>query len=96
MEWRNIGPFIGGRVVAIAGVPSDPNQFYFGGVQGGVWRSNDYGQQWTNITDGKIPGTADSIGALAVAPSNARFIYAGSGESDIRGDFDTGDGITKH
>ncbi len=95
LQWRNIGPFIGGRVVAIAGVPSDPNLFYFGGVQGGIWRSRDYGQAWTNISDGKIPGVADSIGALAVAPSNPRVIYAGSGESDIRGDFDTGDGVYK-
>jgi photosystem II stability/assembly factor-like uncharacterized protein len=95
LQWRNIGPFIGGRAVAIAGVPSDPNLFYFGGVQGGIWRSTDYGQEWTNISDGKISGVADAIGALAVAPSNSRVIYAGSGESDIRGDFDTGDGIYK-
>jgi photosystem II stability/assembly factor-like uncharacterized protein len=95
LHWRNIGPFIGGRVVAIAGVPSNPNLFYFGGVEGGIWRSTDYGQEWTNISDGKLPGIADSIGALAVAPSNPRVIYAGSGESDIRGDFDTGDGVYK-
>lgn len=95
LEWRNIGPFIGGRVVAIAGVPSNPNLFYFGGVQGGIWSSRNYGQYWTNISDGKIPGVADSIGALAVAPSNPRVLYAGTGESDIRGDFDTGDGIYK-
>jgi hypothetical protein len=95
LHWRNIGPFIGGRVVAVAGVPSEPNVFYFGGVEGGVWRSTDYGNQWQNVSDGKIPGTAQSIGALAVAPSNPKVIYAGSGESDIRGDFDTGDGIYK-
>ncbi len=93
LSWRSIGPFIGGRVVAIAGVPSDPNVFYYGGVQGGVWRSTDYGNEWTNISDGKLPGTAQSIGALAVAPSNARVIYAGSGERDLRGDVDTGEGI---
>jgi photosystem II stability/assembly factor-like uncharacterized protein len=95
LAWRNIGPFIGGRVVAVAGVPSEPNLFYFGGVEGGVWRSTDYGNEWTNISDGKIPLTAQSIGALAVAPSNPKILYAGSGESDIRGDFDTGDGIYK-
>ncbi len=95
LHWRNIGPFIGGRVVAIAGVPDNPNLFYMGGVQGGVWKSTNYGQVWTNISDGKIPGVADSIGALAVAPSNPRIIYAGTGESDIRADFDTGDGIYK-
>jgi photosystem II stability/assembly factor-like uncharacterized protein len=95
LEWRSIGPYIGGRVVAVAGVPSEPSLFYMGGVEGGVWRSNDYGMTWDNITDGKIPGVADSIGAIAVAPSNPKIIYAGSGESDIRGDFDTGDGIYK-
>ncbi|MDP9111260.1 MAG: glycosyl hydrolase, partial [Candidatus Eremiobacteraeota bacterium] len=79
----------------VAGVPSDENLFYMGGVQGGIWKSTDYGQEWTNISDGKIPGIADSIGALAVAPSNPRVIYAGTGEADIRGDFDTGDGIYK-
>lgn len=95
LHWRSIGPYIGGRVVAIAGVPSEPDLFYMGGVEGGVWKSTDYGQNWTNITDGKIPGIADSIGALAVAPSNPSVIYAGTGESDIRGDFDTGNGIYK-
>jgi photosystem II stability/assembly factor-like uncharacterized protein len=95
LAWRNIGPFIGGRVVAVAGVPSNPNIFYYGGVQGGIWRSTDYGNEWTNISDGKIPLTAQTIGALAVAPSNPKIIYAGSGERDIRSDVDTGDGIYK-
>ncbi len=95
LAWRNIGPFIGGRVVAVAGVPSDPNVFYFGGVQGGVWRSTDYGNEWVNISDGKLPLTAQTMGALAVAPSNPNVIYAGSGEGDIRSDVDTGAGIYK-
>jgi photosystem II stability/assembly factor-like uncharacterized protein len=95
LKWRSIGPFIGGRVVAVAGVPSEPNLFYMGAVQGGVWRSDDDGQSWENITDGKILGTATSIGALAVAPSNPSIIYAGTGESEIRGDFDTGEGVYK-
>ena len=95
LTWRSIGPYIGGRVVAVAGVPSNPDLFYMGGVQGGIWRSTDYGTSWENISDGKIPGIADSIGALAVAPSNPKIIYAGTGESDIRGDFDTGDGVYK-
>jgi photosystem II stability/assembly factor-like uncharacterized protein len=69
--------------------------FYMGGVEGGVWKSTDYGLTWTNITDGKIPGIADPIGALAVAPSNSNVIYAGTGEADIRSDFDTGDGVYK-
>jgi photosystem II stability/assembly factor-like uncharacterized protein len=95
LKWRSIGPYIGGRVVAIAGVPAQQNLFYFGGVQGGIWKSVNYGLSWTNISDGKIPGIADPIGALAVAPSNPSVIYAGTGEADIRGDFDTGDGIYK-
>ncbi|MGZ3576327.1 MAG: WD40/YVTN/BNR-like repeat-containing protein [Vulcanimicrobiaceae bacterium] len=95
LQWRSIGPYIGGRVVAIAGVPSDQNLFYMGGVEGGIWKSTNYGQSWTNISDGKLPGVADPIGALAVAPSDPRVIYAGTGEADIRGDFDTGDGIYK-
>jgi photosystem II stability/assembly factor-like uncharacterized protein len=95
LHWRSIGPYIGGRVVAVAGVPSEPSLFYMGAVQGGVWSSDNYGLTWTNITDGKIPGTADSIGAIAVAPSNPSVIYIGTGESDIRGDFDTGVGIYK-
>src|SRR5579863_231823 len=95
LEWRNIGPSIGGRVVAVAGVPSKPNLFYMGGVQGGVWKSDDYGLTWNNISDGQMPGTANSIGALAVAPSNPKIIYAGTGENDPRGDFNTGVGIFK-
>ncbi|MGB6517871.1 MAG: hypothetical protein WBE79_05110 [Candidatus Cybelea sp.] len=95
LRWRSIGPYIGGRSVAVTGVPSNPDLFYFGGVQGGVWKSTTYGQYWTNITDGKIPGVADPIGALAVALSNPNVIYAGTGEADVRGDFDTGDGIYK-
>jgi photosystem II stability/assembly factor-like uncharacterized protein len=95
LEWRNIGPFVGGRVVALAAVPGTTNIFYFGGVDGGVWKSTNYGISWTNITDGALPGDSNSIGALAVAPSNTKVIYAGTGESDIRGDFITGDGVFK-
>jgi photosystem II stability/assembly factor-like uncharacterized protein len=95
LEWRSIGPYIGGRSVAVAGVPSNPNLFYMGGVQGGIWKSTDYGNEWTNISDGKLPGVASPIGALAVAPSNSNVIYAGTGEADIRSDFDTGDGVYK-
>jgi photosystem II stability/assembly factor-like uncharacterized protein len=94
LHWRNVGPAIGGRVVAVAGVPSRPNLFYFGGVDGGVWRSDDYGLVWENITDRTFPGD-NSIGAIAVAPSNPSVIYVGTGESDIRGDVITGDGIYK-
>lgn len=95
LKWRSIGPYIGGRVVAVAGVPGQPDLSYMGGVQGGIWKSTNYGLSWTNISDGKIPGIADPIGALAVAPSNPKVIYAGTGEADIRSDFDTGDGMYK-
>jgi photosystem II stability/assembly factor-like uncharacterized protein len=95
LNWRSIGPYIGGRSVAVAGVRNDQNLFYMGGVQGGIWKSTNYGTSWVNISDGKIPGVADPIGAVAVAPSNAKVIYAGTGEADIRSDFDTGDGVYK-
>ncbi|HEV3153969.1 MAG TPA: hypothetical protein VGZ02_09215 [Candidatus Baltobacteraceae bacterium] len=95
LQWRSIGPYIGGRVVAVAGVASIPNLFYMGAVQGGIWRSTNYGQNWENISDGQLPRAANSIGALAVAPSNPRILYAGTGESDIRQDFETGEGIYK-
>ncbi|MBV8150005.1 MAG: glycosyl hydrolase, partial [Candidatus Eremiobacteraeota bacterium] len=95
MQWRSVGPFVGGRVVAVAGVPSDPDLFYMGGVDGGIWKSTDYGLQWNNISDDTLPGDSNSIGAIAVAPSNSNVIYAGTGESDIRGDFITGDGVFK-
>ncbi|HVA33991.1 MAG TPA: hypothetical protein VNG31_07560 [Candidatus Baltobacteraceae bacterium] len=93
LEWRSVGPYVGGRVVAVAGVPSQPNLFYMGGVDGGVWKSTDYGLQWKNITDGTLPGDSNAIGAIAVAPSNPKILYVGTGESDIRADIVTGDGV---
>ncbi|HVC28195.1 MAG TPA: glycosyl hydrolase [Gammaproteobacteria bacterium] len=93
LEWRSVGPYIGGRVVAIAGVPGQQNLFYMGGVDGGVWRSTNYGLSWSNLTDGALPGSSNSIGAIAVAPSNSKIIYVGTGESDIRGNVITGDGV---
>jgi len=95
LAWRSIGPNIGGRVVAVAGVPSTRNLFYMGGVDGGVWKSTDYGVVWDNITDGKWPSASDSVGAIAVAPSNPKVLYVGTGETDIRNDMITGDGIYK-
>lgn len=94
LHWRNIGPGIGGRSVAIDAVPGNPFTFYFGGVDGGVWRSTNYGLTWENITDGKLKGS-NSIGAIAVAPSNPKVIYVGTGEADIRNTFVTGDGVFK-
>ncbi|HLY02951.1 MAG TPA: hypothetical protein VKR56_10735 [Candidatus Cybelea sp.] len=94
LAWRSVGPFIGGRVVAVAGVPGQ-NLFYMGAVDGGIWKSTDYGIKWVNISDGTLPGDSNSIGAIAVAPSNPNIIWAGTGESDIRGDMITGDGVFK-
>jgi photosystem II stability/assembly factor-like uncharacterized protein len=94
LSWRNIGPGIGGRSVAVDAVPGNPFTFYFGGVDGGVWRSTNFGLTWENITDGKLKGS-NSIGAIAVAPSNPKIIYIGTGESDIRNTFVTGDGVFK-
>ncbi len=95
LEWRSIGPYIGGRVVAVAGVPNQPHLFYMGSVQGGVWKSENAGNSWENISDGKMGNVANGIGAIAVATSNSKIIYAGTGESDIRQDFAQGDGIYK-
>ncbi|MGH8318170.1 MAG: WD40/YVTN/BNR-like repeat-containing protein [Steroidobacteraceae bacterium] len=95
LTWRGIGPDIGGRVAAVAGVPGERNLFYMGGVDGGVWKSTDYGVRWQNITDGKWSSASDSVGAIAVAPSNPKVLYVGTGETDIRNDMVTGDGIFK-
>jgi photosystem II stability/assembly factor-like uncharacterized protein len=92
LKWRNVGPGIGGRSVAVDAVPGNPFTFYFGGVDGGVWRSTNYGLTWTNISDGQL-NASNSIGAIAVAPSNPKRIYAGTGEADIRNTFVTGDGV---
>ena len=95
LTWRSIGPYIGGRVVAVAGVPSERNLFYMGAVDGGVWKSTDYGVTWQNLTDRKWPSASDSVGAIAVAPSDPKVLYVGTGETDIRNDMITGDGIFK-
>ncbi len=92
LKWRLIGPFRGGRVVAVAGVPGDSTTFYFGSVNGGIWKTTDAGVVWSPIFDGQPVG---SIGALAVAPSDPKVIYAGTGETDIREDLSSGNGVYK-
>ncbi len=92
LRWRGIGPYRGGRTRAVAGVPGQPNVFYIGVCNGGVWRSNDYGRTWTPLFDDQPTG---SIGAIAVAPSDPNVIYVGSGEGLHRPDLSVGDGIYK-
>ncbi|MHB8540788.1 MAG: WD40/YVTN/BNR-like repeat-containing protein [Candidatus Acidiferrales bacterium] len=92
MRWRLIGPFRGGRTKAISGVASEPNVFYIAQVDGGVWKSTDYGETWKPIFDAE---PTQSIGALEVAPSDPNTIYAGSGEGLQRPDLSVGNGIYK-
>ena len=92
LHWRLIGPFRGGRTVAAVGIPAEPNVFYIGVNNGGVWKTTDYGRVWTPIFDAQSTG---SIGAIAVAPSDARTLYVGSGEGLQRPDLSVGDGIYK-
>lgn len=92
LKWRLIGPFRGGRVVAVAGVPGDSTTFYFGGVDGGVWKTTDAGVVWKPIFDGQ---PAASIGAIAVAHSDPQILYVGTGESDIRSNLASGNGVYK-
>ncbi len=89
MQWRMIGPFRGGRTVAVSGVPGQPNVFYLAAVNGGVWKSTDYGEVWKPIFEQQ---PTQSVGAIAVSPSNPNIIYVGSGEGLQRPDLSTGDG----
>ncbi|MBM4434014.1 MAG: glycosyl hydrolase [Chloroflexi bacterium] len=91
LRFRGIGPFRGGRVVAVAGDPSDRLVFYFGSTGGGVWKTTDGGQYWRNVSDGHF--RRSSVGALAVAPSDPNVVYAGMGEACIRGNVASGDGV---
>ena len=92
MHWRMIGPFRGGRTRAATGVPGQPNVFYVGQGDGGVWKSDDYGRTWNPIFDSQ---PSQSIGAIAVAPSNANTLYVASGEGLHRPDLSVGNGIYK-
>src|SRR5512141_1823613 len=92
MRWRSIGPDRAGRTRAVAGVPSQPNVFYIGVCNGGVWKTTDYGRTWVPIFDDQPTG---SIGAVAVAPSNPNIVYVGSGEGLHRPDLSVGDGVYK-
>ncbi len=93
LRWRSIGPYRGGRVTAVAGIPSQPNVYYFGSTGGGVWKTSDGGAAWEPVSDGHF-GTG-SVGALAVAESDPNVVYAGMGEVPIRGNVSHGDGVYK-
>lgn len=92
VEYRLVGPFRGGRSAAVTGVPGQPNLFYFGSTGGGVWRTQDGGNTWENISDSYFGG---SIGAVAVAPSDHNVIYVGGGEKTVRGNVSSGSGMWK-
>ncbi|MDE3058487.1 MAG: glycoside hydrolase [Bacteroidota bacterium] len=92
LRWRMIGPYRGGRTVGAAGAAQQPNVFYIGVCNGGVWKTNDYGRTWKPIFDSEPTG---SIGTIAVAPSDPNIIYVGSGEGLHRPDLSVGDGVYK-
>ena len=93
LQYRLIGPFRSGRVAAVAGVPSQPNVYYFGATGGGVWKTTDGGTNWDNISDGFFK--TGSVGAIAVSESDPNVIYVGMGEQTIRGNVSHGDGVYK-
>lgn len=92
LQWRQVGPFRGGRALAIEGVPGEPNTWYFGAVAGGVWKTIDGGANWSPIFD---KADISSIGALAVAPSETNTLYVGTGEAAPRGNITYGTGVYK-
>lgn len=92
MKWRQVGPFRGGRALAVAGVAGDPETYYFGAVAGGVWKTTNGGFTWTPMTD---KTGIMSVGAIAVAPSDPNVVYVGTGESCWRGNISYGDGMYK-
>jgi len=93
LKYRNIGPFRGGRAVAVSGVTSQPNVYYFGATGGGVWKTVDAGVDWTPVSDGQFK--TGSVGAIGVSESDPNVVYVGMGEPDIRGNASHGDGIYK-
>ena len=93
LQWRCIGPYRGGRVTAVAGIPSQPFTYYFGGTGGGVWKSDDGGISWRNVSDGFFK--TGSVGAVAVSEWDPNVVYAGMGEAPIRGNVSHGDGVYK-
>src|SRR4051812_8015164 len=93
LQWRSIGPLRGGRSIACAGSPGRPNEYYFGAVGGGLWKTTDGGLIWRPVTDGQLHSS--SVGAVAVSESNPDVVYIGMGEVALRGNIMQGDGVYK-
>jgi photosystem II stability/assembly factor-like uncharacterized protein len=91
LQWRNVGPNLGGRSLAVAGSAVRPNEYYFGATGGGLWKTTDGGTTWAPVTDEQI--SSSSVGAVAVCPANPDVVYIGMGEVDLRGDVIPGDGV---
>ncbi|MDH4047371.1 MAG: glycosyl hydrolase [Gammaproteobacteria bacterium] len=92
LQWREVGPYRGGRAAAVAGISRDRNTYYFGATGGGVWKTLDAGKSWRNVSDGYFGG---SIGAVAVSEWDPNVIYVGGGEKTVRGNVSPGDGMWK-
>ncbi|MFM8348255.1 MAG: WD40/YVTN/BNR-like repeat-containing protein, partial [Bacteroidota bacterium] len=90
IRWRELGPFRGGRSSTATGVRGNPNVYYFGGVGGGIWKTEDAGQTWNNLTDAYFGGT---VGAVAVSDSDPNLIFAGEGEQTLRNNVSSGWGV---
>src|SRR5258705_9558948 len=93
LQWRSLGPLRGGRSITAAGSSSRPNEYYFGAVGGGLWKTTDGGTTWKPVTDGQL--NSSSVGAVAVAESNPEVVYIGMGETELRGNIMQGDGVYK-
>jgi photosystem II stability/assembly factor-like uncharacterized protein len=93
LVWRNLGPYRGGRSVAVTGVVGQPRVYYFGGTGGGIWKTTDAGVSFKPVADGQL--ATGSVGAIAVAEADPNVVYAGMGEAEIRGNFSHGDGVYK-
>ena len=91
LQWRLIGPHRGGRVVAVAGHPTEPGTFFFGACAGGVWRTTSGGAYWENVSDGYFKTAA--VGAIAVSEADPNVVYVGTGETTIRSNVSHGDGV---